>query len=404
MVISVPVPDLEHLYHLKPFNLASHFVGHEGKGSLLSYLKRQGWASELSAGGSAEATGFGFFKININLTPDGLEHWKDVLLAVYKYFELLRNAPPPETAFKEISQLADISFRFLDRGQTVNYVTGLSTWMQDPVERDEIVSGKYLYGKFDPVTVQKVFQLLDPRQANVRIGARELPKNVEGTFNLTEPIYGTEYLQQRLPEEFLKEATNGKPLPDLALPGPNEFVAEKLDVEKFVVDKPAIRPELLVDTEISRLWYKRDDRFWLPKTNVHIDLRSPLLDVTPRNAVLTRLLCDAFTDATTEDVYDATLAELGFHLWGAGDSINVQVAGFTDKLAHLAETMLVKLKNLKVDPERFPKLVYTAKMQWQNFPLNEPYMIAHYWAQYVTLQRVWSPEEKLRELDCKLTV
>lgn len=403
MEISVPIPDLDHLSGLKPFNFISHFIGHEGKGSLLSYLKSKGWANELSAGGSSEANGFGFFKINMQLTPDGVEHWKDVSLAVFKYFTLLRNAPASETAvaFKEVSQLADISYRYADRGKTRDYVCSLSTWMQDPVQRNEIVSAKYLYGDFDGATLKKCFELLDPRQAAIGICAQVLPKNVEGTFNETEPIYGTEYLQQRLPEEFLASATSGKAMDGLALPGPNEFVPEKLDVEKFAVDKPATRPELLVDTEISRLWYKRDDRFWLPKTNLNIDLHSPLIDVTPRNSVLTRLLCDIFTDATTEDSYDATLAELSFHLWFAGDAINISVAGFTDKLAHLAETMLTKLKNLKVDPERFDKLAYAAKMQWQNFPFHEPYMVAHYWSSYVTIQQIWTPEEKLREIDRK---
>lgn len=398
----MPIPDLEHLPHLKPFSFMSHFIGHEGKGSLLSYLKRQGWVNELSAGGSSEANGFGFFKVNMQLTPDGLEHWKDVSLAVYKYFTLLRESPVPETAFKEVSQLADISYRYADRGKTRDYVCSLSTWMQDPVERNEIVSSKYIYGDFDAGILKKCFELLDPRQASIGVCAQELPKDVSGTFDKTEPIYGTEYLQQRLPEEFLAAATSGAPLADLALPGPNEFVPEKLDVEKFPVETPSTRPELLSDTEISRLWYKRDDRFWLPKTNLNIELHSPLIDVTPRNAVLSRLLCDIFSDATTEDSYDATLAELSFHLWYAGDAINVSVAGFTDKLAHLAETMLTKLKNLKVDPERFDKLAYAAKMQWQNFPLHEPYMVAHYWSSYVTMQQVWTPEEKLREIECEL--
>lgn len=49
-----------------------HFVGHEGKGSLLSYLKEKGWANSLRAGNSHEASGFSFFKISLELTPEGL--------------------------------------------------------------------------------------------------------------------------------------------------------------------------------------------------------------------------------------------------------------------------------------------------------------------------------------------
>lgn len=413
--ISVPVPDLNHLTDLKPNNFMGHFIGHEGRGSLLSYLKKQGWCNGLSAGSSHDGNGFGFFKVSIQLTPQGLgelrqasqaatcanmpESWRDVTLAVFKYFELLRTSSPSETAFKEIRQLADISFRYADRGRTRDYVTMLAGWLQHPVERDQIVSSNWLLGEWDSDMMAKTFQLLDPRQCSVGILSQQLPKDVNATYDTKEAIYGTEYHRERFPEEFLAEATSGKPIVDLHLPDPNRFVPESLDVEKREIANPATRPELLRDNEISRLWHKQDDRFWLPKTNVHIELRSPLMEATPRTAVLTRLLCDAFTDSITEDIYDAELAELSFHLWYSGDAISMLVGGFSDKLPLLTETMVGKLMALKVNPERFDKLVYQAKMQWSNFPLAEPYQVAHYWSSYVTTQRVWTPEEKLKELD-----
>jgi insulysin len=43
-------------------------------------------------------------------------------------------------------------------------------------------------------------------------------------------------------------------------------------VEKCEVQEKALRPDLLKDTPLSRLWYKRDDTWWLPKTNVDIKL------------------------------------------------------------------------------------------------------------------------------------
>lgn len=83
----------------------------------------------------------------------------------------------------------------------------------------------------------------------------------------------------------------------------------------------------------------------------------PLFDVTPRNAVLARMLCELFTDATTEDVYDASLAELSFSLNYAGDYISISAGGFSDKLAVLTETMLKKLVAFEVDEDRFAKIV-----------------------------------------------
>ena len=149
----------------------------------------------------------------------------------------------------------------------------------------------------------------------------------------------------------------GAPIPDLHLPGNNMFIPERLDVEKFEVVEPAKQPELLRNSELSLLWYKRDDTFWLPKANVSVYLFSPVLNNTPRNAVLGRLFCDLFKDSIVEDIYDADMAELSFDLHYAGESIAVGAGGFSDKLAVLLETMLKRFANFEIDEKRFPEVV-----------------------------------------------
>lgn len=41
--------------------------------------------------------------------------------------------------------------------------------------------------------------------AAIGVTTQELPKDVTGSFDKTEPIYGTEYTQIKLPEDFMKE-------------------------------------------------------------------------------------------------------------------------------------------------------------------------------------------------------
>lgn len=86
-------------------------------------------------------------------------------------------------------------------------------------------------------------------------------------------------------------------------------------------------------------------------------LHSPILNNTPRNAVLGRVLCDMFRDSITEDTYDADMAELSFSLYYGGETIGVAAGGFSDKLAVLLQTMLERFASFKVDPKRFPEIV-----------------------------------------------
>jgi insulysin len=59
------------LWRYKPANFLSHFIGHEGPGSLHSYLKKMGWITSLSSGPQNAARAFAMFKITIYLTEEG---------------------------------------------------------------------------------------------------------------------------------------------------------------------------------------------------------------------------------------------------------------------------------------------------------------------------------------------
>jgi len=58
-------------WRYKPSNFITHFTGHEGPGSLHSYLKNKGWITALSAGTQNLARGFAMYKLTIYLTSDG---------------------------------------------------------------------------------------------------------------------------------------------------------------------------------------------------------------------------------------------------------------------------------------------------------------------------------------------
>ena len=77
---------------------------------------------------------------------------------------------------------------------------------------------------------------------------------------------------------------------ELRLPNRNEFIPTNLHVEKHEVSevrhlitrndllltlhqKPQKRPHLIYATQISQVWHKKDDQFWLPKASVVIDIR-----------------------------------------------------------------------------------------------------------------------------------
>jgi insulysin len=202
-----------------------------------------------------------------------IANYEKVAQAVYKYIHLLKSQPPSEEAFNEIKALAEIGFRFVERGGASSYVSDLARQLHQPVPREKIISSQWLVEEFDAEEIRRSLDLLDPRRSNIAVSARKLPPGVEGTFDLTEPIYETKYKRIKMSQTFIDEALNGT-LPELHLPGKNAFIPENLDVEKIEVDKPKVVPDLIKDTPLSKLWYKKDDRFWIPRANVFLSLKT----------------------------------------------------------------------------------------------------------------------------------
>jgi insulysin len=85
LIIYWMLPYCEDEFKSQPLRYLSHLFGHEGENSLLSYLTKEGYALELSAGEEHEMGIFSDFCIDITLTKKGLDNYDKVAMAVFQY-------------------------------------------------------------------------------------------------------------------------------------------------------------------------------------------------------------------------------------------------------------------------------------------------------------------------------
>lgn len=207
-------------------------IGHEGKGSILSHLKNKGWANAVSAGAGNGAVGFEFFKINIDLTKEGLgaystafvlisqqyfsvtdrvllcftDHHEDVSAAVFKYFDLLKSSPLQEWAFKEVNMLSEIAFRFKEKSPPTSTAMNLSLQMSRPYPRELLLSAPWLTSNFDEEVMKDAAKCLSVDECRIMI-ASQTP--LEGrTYAEKEQWYGTEYTIEPLSDRLLKVSSS----------------------------------------------------------------------------------------------------------------------------------------------------------------------------------------------------
>ncbi|KAF8911060.1 Metalloenzyme, LuxS/M16 peptidase-like protein [Gymnopilus junonius] len=405
--ISFPLEYQPPFWRYKPINLISHFVGHEGPGSLHSYLKNKHWVTSLSSGPQNLARGFAMFKVTIHLTPDGFANYRSVILATHKYLALLRSTQFEPFHHQEVAKLSTIRFRFAEKKRPDDYATWISEHMAWPIPEDLLLSAPRLTldweseadkqeGEAKIMEYLNHFTIENSRAVLMASRSDHLKLQQDLTWD-KEPWYGTEYAVQKFEDDF---ANGVNDIPELFLPGPNEFIPSNLDVEKKEGIEPLKRPHLIRQTRLSSLWHKKDDRFWVPKAHVVIDIRSPSANASARAAVITRLYSNLVNDSLTEFSYDADLAGLSYNFTPHTTGLFVSMNGYNDKMIVLVRHVLEKVKGLVIDPQRLAviKEEDQARREWENFFLGQSYSLSDYYGRYLMAERHWTVDEKLKEL------
>jgi insulysin len=222
------------------------------------------------------------------LTEDGLKHYQDVVLTVFQYISMMRENPPLEWMFEEAKTISDVNFRFKQKSPASRFTSRISSQMQKTdLPRKWLLSGTSKLRKFDPKGIVQAMQYLRDDNFRLNIIGQDYPI----TFDQKEKWYGTEYKVEKIPPDFssairqaLESSASERP-PALHLPHKNEFIPMRLDVEKKSVLEPVKTPKLIRNDKSIRLWWKKDDTFWVPKANVNITLRNPFTYAAPANYV-----------------------------------------------------------------------------------------------------------------------
>ena len=278
--ISFPLDYQPPLWRHKPANFITFFIGHEGPGSLHSYLKNKGWITALNAGTQNLARGFAMYKVTIHLTTEGFRAFllyvtpsqrcsfaftvnhRSVIMATFKYISLLRSSPFPAWCQHEQALLSAIRFRFSEKRRPDDYAVVVTEHMAWPVPPELVISAPRLVWEWDEGVdvgekeVRDILETLkvDQGRAVLMARAEEHMKICGPTAQWEkEPWYGTLYRVENLDESFIREvrrtisqlyatvvdlgnqAHGPNDIPELRLPGPNKFIPSNLDVDKLDV-------------------------------------------------------------------------------------------------------------------------------------------------------------------------
>jgi nardilysin len=254
LTLTFALPPLGASYDAKPDEYASHLLGHEGAGSLLSALKARGWAAGLCAGvaegGHERSTAAWLFTVGVTLTDAGVAAWRDVAALVFQYCSLLRASGPQQWIFAELAAIKNMEFRFAEEEDASEYVTRLAAGAERYAPQ-HAVAGEWLLTRWDAPAVAAVLAALTPRNCRLDLQSSAFALAPAGDDDaavaaaqqaqqalLAAPVDGepgagahreswfdVPYGRAPLPAALLEQWERAAPAEDLRLPPRNAYLA-----------------------------------------------------------------------------------------------------------------------------------------------------------------------------------
>jgi insulysin len=366
--VQFPVPDTMPYWQTKPLSYIGNLLGHEGAGSLLSELKRRGWAESLSAGQSLDYNGGALFGVTVALTESGLENVDEIVSLIYADIGLLNKAGVAQWRYDEQAGLARQEFLFRAQPALIHEVVQLSENLHN-YPADEVVRGPYQMALYEQALLKRYLDEMRPENSFVTLIAPEAATDQHI------PRYQVDYSVRQLPESLLQRwqaalAGSGVATAGLAMPEANAFITQDFSLVKSGTESPVRLP---VEQEHTELWLHGDNEYGLPKGRLYLLLESPLVADSPESRAKSALWLQMVKDQLNELAYPASLAGLSFSLDSSWRGVELRISGFSEKQAVMLEAVLKALRAPDWQQGRFDRLKAQLLRAYENRRQQAPY-------------------------------
>ncbi|KAE9594482.1 putative insulysin [Lupinus albus] len=401
--LSWQLPCLHQEYLKKPEDYLAHLLGHEGKGSLLSYLKARGWATSLSAGvgdeGIYRSTIASVFVMSIHLTDSGVEKIFDIIGFVYQFLKLLRQTSPQEWIFKELQNIGNMEFRFAEEQPQDDYAAELSENLQF-YPSEHVIYGDYVFKTWDEQLIEQILGFLIPEKMRVDVVSKLFLKSED--FQC-EPWFGSRYVEEDIAQNLLELWRNPPEIDSsLHLPSKNEFIPSDFSIradDSCTNDfTNATSPRCIIDEALIKFWYMLDSTFKVPRANTYFRINLKGGYDNAKSCVLSELFIHLLKDQLNEIIYQASIAKLETSVSYVGDKLELKVYGFNEKLPILLSKVLSVATSFIPTDDRFKVIKEDMKRTLKNTNMK-PLSHSSYLRLQILCQSFYDVDEKLRYLN-----
>jgi len=361
LIVSFAMPSIDPLYRHKPESVLAYLLGHEGQGSILSFLKKQQWALGLTAGSGVNGSNFKDFNLSISLTELGELHINDIIHAIFSYINLMKSGPISEFYYQEKQAIANLSFNYQEKLKPLDSVCQLVINMQHYTE-DDYIYGDYIMEGMCQETISLLLNYLSTDNMRI-IHISQKNEFKQNSFWYQVP-YSIEKLTPSDIQLWQKQASSSV----FSLPKQNPYIVH--EPKTYSCEQPISQqkniPELIENTDGLAIWFKQDNTFKVPKGYIYLGIDAPITIKSNKHIAMTRLFVDLYSDAVIEQHYDAELAGIHYHLFSHQGGMTLQLSGVSTKQGTLFEQLLTSLNTEVFEQEKFELFKKQLINHWHN--------------------------------------
>ena len=338
-------------------NYFAHILGHEGSGSAFDILQKSGLAHRLMAQPKNNEDFFGEMMVEIDLTEEGLDRWKDVLEVIGDSISKIRQGGVQKWIFDECQSIATLDYHFPARKKEIDLCSSLAEELVWAVhkKRDlrKFLKARSSFGSFKPALLLELANYMVIENAHVVLTG----KRFSGDCGMVEPIFRTNYAVSELSEDVL----SGFGEPDLSwveggdgvkIPEKNALIPR---VFKIVPKDASSCQKMakILETEFSEIWhFQGQGLFETPKIFINLQIyhnneTSQLYFTDPKHIMLKFLWNKIFDSFRNRDDYYAQLARCEFTLSATHQFMGLSGNCFSDSFKKYLEMLKKQLTDFR---------------------------------------------------------
>lgn len=349
-------------YAYKPNELIAYVINSEMPGTPAALFRELGWIDSLGAYAQPDIFGnAGLFRIGVDLTETGYQNRETIVGVLLNYVEQVRYEGIGEHYYDELNTVLQNDFAFLRRSGGFQYTTSLAAnLLYYPF--NHVISHSYTLVEYAPERIQRVLDQLTPERVRVTFVSPE--QEVDTPIPFTDGFYSRVALDMETITAWRSEAQQFV----VQMPAVNSLLPDDLSL---VAGDFHQRPQHVVDQGSVSAWLMRSERFQEPRAEVRIQLYQPFHHRSLEERMARSVLMDMFALSQQALAREASIAGVSFNL-SAGDGLSLNLSGFNDKQALLAERVLTDFAQFEPTTAGVEQSVDRMRRNIQNARLRFP--------------------------------